>query len=139
MGRSTYIKGVTVRFDFDAIRISQIQRLVKNKATGTPYGMSIHFHVGSARVGMVVSIPTSAWGFRRCSFGLIGQCESLYSVERVTETGSTFFFCTCTTLSTTPAKRSPSATKLWRRSHVATLHPFIHSPAIRKAYQFINS
>ena len=30
------IKGVFVRFGFDAIRISQIQRQVKNKATGTP-------------------------------------------------------------------------------------------------------
>ena len=27
------VKGVFVRFDFDAIRISQIQRQVKNKAT----------------------------------------------------------------------------------------------------------
>ena len=31
------IKGVFVRFGFDAIRISQIQRQVKNKATGTPH------------------------------------------------------------------------------------------------------
>ena len=30
-------------------------------------------------------IQTSAWGFRRCSFRLTGQCESLYSVERVTD------------------------------------------------------
>ena len=31
------VKGVFVRFGFDAIRISQIQRQVKNKATGTPH------------------------------------------------------------------------------------------------------
>lgn len=30
-------------------------------------------------------ILTLAWDFRRCSFRLVGQCESLYSVERVTE------------------------------------------------------
>ena len=37
-GGNVYIKGVTVRFGFDAIRISQVQMSVKNKATGTPYG-----------------------------------------------------------------------------------------------------
>lgn len=30
-------------------------------------------------------IFTSAWGFRRCSFRLVGQCEGLYTVERVTD------------------------------------------------------
>ena len=29
-------------------------------------------------------ILTLAWGFRRCSFRLAGQCEGLYTVERVT-------------------------------------------------------
>ena len=33
------VKGVFVRFGFDAIRISQIQRQVKNKATGTSHGV----------------------------------------------------------------------------------------------------
>lgn len=36
-------------------------------------------------------ILTQAWGFRRCSFRLVGQCESLYSVERVTEQAPRFF------------------------------------------------
>ena len=36
-------------------------------------------------------ILTLAWGFRRCSFRLVGQCESLYSVERVTEQAPRFF------------------------------------------------
>ena len=38
-----YIKGVTERFDFDSLRISQVHRLVKNKATGTPYGVFIMY------------------------------------------------------------------------------------------------
>ena len=38
-------------------------------------------------------ILTLAWGFRRCSFRLVGQCESLYSVERVTEQTPRFFVC----------------------------------------------
>ena len=40
-GRYIYIKGVTVRFGFDGLRTSQLQQYVKNKATGTPYGMYI--------------------------------------------------------------------------------------------------
>ena len=39
-----------------------------------------------------VLYTTSAWGFRRCSFRQIGQCESLYSVERATEYSSHAFF-----------------------------------------------
>nr|DAU38839.1 MAG TPA: hypothetical protein [Caudoviricetes sp.] len=35
-------------------------------------------------------ILTLAWGFRRCSFRLVGQCESLYSVERVTRLAPRF-------------------------------------------------
>ena len=38
-------------------------------------------------------ILTLAWGFRRCSFRLVGQCESLYSVERATEQAPRFFVC----------------------------------------------
>ena len=38
-------------------------------------------------------ILTLAWGFRRCSFRLVGQCKSLYSVERVTELAPRFFVC----------------------------------------------
>ena len=35
-------------------------------------------------------ILTSTWGFRRCSFRLAGQCEGLYTVERVTELAPRF-------------------------------------------------
>ena len=33
------VKGVFGRFGFDGVRISQVHRQVKNKATGTPQGM----------------------------------------------------------------------------------------------------
>ena len=33
------VQGVTVRFDFDILRTSQLHLFVKNKATGTPHGM----------------------------------------------------------------------------------------------------
>ena len=41
-GRHIYIKGVTVRFGFDAIRTSHTLRIVKNKATETPHGCIIY-------------------------------------------------------------------------------------------------
>jgi len=61
--------------------------LVKNKATGTPHGMYIYnpywlLSVEQKSIGYI--IYSSAWGFRRCSFRLTGQCESLSIVERVT-------------------------------------------------------
>ena len=34
-----YIKGVTVRFGFDVLELRKFKLLVKNKATGTPYGV----------------------------------------------------------------------------------------------------
>ena len=42
-------------------------------------------------------MQTSAWGFRRCSFRLTGQCESLYYVERVTRLAPRFL-CVCVNL-----------------------------------------
>lgn len=66
----------------------KFKQLVKNKATGTPQGCfictarSVPYCIIRERVDY---IQTSAWGFRRCSFRQTGQCESLYSVERVTD------------------------------------------------------
>ena len=37
-----YIKGVTVRFGFDVLEPGKFKRSVKNKATGTPYGVHIY-------------------------------------------------------------------------------------------------
>ena len=66
------VKGVFVRFGFDAIRISQIQRQVKNKATknaswGVLYTALIGFGRLCSLVGRVNYILTSAWGFQRCT------------------------------------------------------------------------
>ena len=58
----------------------KFKQLVKNKATGTPQGCfictarSVPYCIIRERVDY---IQTSAWGFRRCSFRLTGQCESL--------------------------------------------------------------
>ncbi len=38
-------------------------------------------------------ILTLAWGFRRCSFRLVGQCESLSIMKRATEWLYAFFVC----------------------------------------------
>lgn len=51
-----YIRKRYWRFGFDAVRISQIHQFVKNKATGTFYGM------------YYILIYTSSWDFLRCSF-----------------------------------------------------------------------
>ena len=46
-------------------------------------------------------ILTLAWGFRRCSFRLTGQCEGLSIVERVTEQAPRFFVCISECISST--------------------------------------
>ena len=46
-------------------------------------------------------ILTLAWGFRRCSFRLTGQCEGLSIVERVTEPAPRFFVCISECISST--------------------------------------
>ena len=46
-------------------------------------------------------IPTLAWGFRRCSFRLTGQCEGLSIVERVTKQALRFFVCISEWISST--------------------------------------
>ena len=43
-------------------------------------------------VGRIDYILTLAWGFRRCSFQLVGQCEGLSIVERVTELAPRFLY-----------------------------------------------
>ena len=93
-GRYIYIKGVTVRFGFDAIRTSQTLRIVKDKATGTPYGMYIIYPCRCmAETPWLAGdcIFTSAWGFQRCSFRQSGQCEGLNSVERAAGLAPRFY------------------------------------------------
>lgn len=45
--------------------------------------------VEALRVGHIFA---SAWGFRRCSFRLIGQCEGLQTVERATGLAPRFVY-----------------------------------------------
>ena len=64
-----YRKGVTVRFGFDVIRISQIQLLVKNKATGTSHEVVIYcpywlLHA-MANVGILYTHRRGAFGVAR--------------------------------------------------------------------------
>ena len=89
-----YIKGVTVRFGFDVLELRKFKQIVKNKATGTPYGMFIYITLLAdiLRPIKVIIIYSSAWGFRRCSFRQSGQCEGLYTVERATELAPRFFY-----------------------------------------------
>lgn len=52
------------------MNLANSNQVVKDKATGTSYG--------------VYYIHALTWGFLRCSFRQLGQCESLRIVERVT-------------------------------------------------------
>ena len=90
------VKGVFVRFGFGDRRTSQIHRQVKNKATRTSH---VVYYIPQwlrmlmrSLVGRVDYILTLAWGFRRCSFQLVGQCEGLSIVERVTELAPRFLY-----------------------------------------------
>ena len=89
-------KGVTVRFGFDAIRISQIQTVCQEQSNGNAlWDVSYTSLIGFGQITLsIVSevnyIYTSSWGFQRCSFRHTGQCESLYCVERVTELAPRF-------------------------------------------------
>ena len=91
LGRHIYIKGVTVRFGFDCVEFSQSSTISQEQSNGNaPLGVlytflsrcSIHFYGWIVSYGMI--IYTFTWGFQRCSFRLIGQCEKPHTVERVT-------------------------------------------------------
>ena len=80
--------------------LAVLRQIIKNKATGTPLGMFIYIHHQVGRENCILTllwllhvIIHSTWGFRRCSFRWFGRCQSLYCVERATDSGSTFFLC----------------------------------------------
>ena len=67
-----YIKGVTVRFDFDDVRISQVPIVCQKQSNGDALrgvlytaliGFSWYCHLSSRRENYIF---TSAWGFQRC-------------------------------------------------------------------------
>lgn len=91
----TLDKGVTVRFGFDDRRTSQLIDKSRTKQRGCPMGCIIYYHRMQAARSVSNGddyIFTSAWGFRRCSFRLVGQCEGLSIVERVTDRLHVFHF-----------------------------------------------
>lgn len=76
-----YIKGVTGRFGFDVLELRNFKLLVKNKATGTPYGV---YYISSLAFGGLcqgqrrISVYLHLRGaFGRCSFRQEGVCEDL--------------------------------------------------------------
>ena len=72
LGRHIYIKGVTVRFGFDAIRTSQLQTDCQKQSNGNAsWGVLYTAIIGFGRFFRPLSrrmiyIFTLAWGFRRC-------------------------------------------------------------------------
>ena len=93
----TYLRRNCTLWFWQCKNFANSQLLVKNKATGTPHGMyciqpSLASDIFSpiANRGRIIYLHHT-WGFRRCSFRLAGQCEGLYTVERVTELAPRFY------------------------------------------------
>ena len=76
---------------------SSVSQKQSNGNAPRVFYMHSHYCILPARCKKANYIQTSAWGFRRCSFRLTGQCESLYSVERVTD-WLHVFLCICVTM-----------------------------------------
>ena len=67
LGRGlTYEKGVTVRFEFDVLRISQVRTTSQRQSNGTPLGMIISPSFGL--IAVIGTIYHSVWGFRVARF-----------------------------------------------------------------------
>ena len=93
------IKGVTVRFGFDVLRISQVLKSVENKATGNaPGDVCIHqLPCGLCPAGLML-IYASVWGFQRCSFQTDWAMREPSERGTGSRTGSTLFvLCHCLT------------------------------------------
>ena len=98
-GQDTYInKKAYLALWFWRVRTSQLQLLVKNKATETPHGVyyihSSHspLHLFAKEL-MIGTIYTHTWGFQRCSFRLTGQCEGLNTWNEWQDWLHVFFIC----------------------------------------------
>jgi len=120
-----YIKGVSVRFGFDILRISQILLLVKNKATRSAL-WDVYIQVPCWLMVATKALPIVWFSSGRCKIyniivGLSAllvstnrAIQSLYIVERVTD-GSTFLFCILsyafTELMNCPAPMEPRRSK----------------------------
>ena len=88
--------GVFERFGFDELESRKFIDKSRTKQQRTPHAVYyIPLLLASDGFSFVVKrvyIYTNV-GLLRCSFRLVGQCESLYSVERVTELAPRFFVC----------------------------------------------
>ena len=73
------VKGVFVRFGFDELESRKFIDKSKTKQQRTPHEVyDMQLLLTSIKSGVVKRL-TLVWGFRRCSFRLVGQCESLNS------------------------------------------------------------
>lgn len=95
------IKGVTVRFGFDVLRISQVLKSVENKATGNAL-RDVYMHrmccVLLWRRRHRCLIYASVWGFQRCSFQTDWAMREPSERGTGSRTGSTLFvLCHCLT------------------------------------------
>jgi len=84
LGRHTLRIGVFVRFGFDELESRKFIDKSRAKQQRTPHGV---YYIQSSLASSdsivccyeCIYMLTLAWGFRRCSFRLVGQCESLNS------------------------------------------------------------
>lgn len=96
-----YNKGVPKRFGFDVLELRNFKLLVKNKATGTP--LRVYYILYSLAMDYCVLWLSGAslylhlrGAFVRCSFRLIGQCESPTSWNELKELAPRFCVCMVT-------------------------------------------
>ena len=92
------VKGVFVRFGFDAIRISQIQRQVKNKATknvsgGVLYTALIGFGRFCRSLSECILYTYTGVGLSALLVSTNWAMPEPLHVERVTEQAPRFFVC----------------------------------------------
>ncbi|MBQ2366150.1 MAG: hypothetical protein II293_03215 [Bacteroidaceae bacterium] len=81
-------KGVTVRFGFDAVRTSQLQTNCQEQSNGNaPWDVYIQSVLAIDEMVNVFGVLYihQRGAFSVARFDNLGQCEGLYSVERVTD------------------------------------------------------
>ena len=91
------VKGVS---DALVLTIRELRKLIcqsRTKQQGTSHGCIVYSPHWLRTIPLFVVksafyILTLAWGFRRCSFRLTGQCEGIRIVERVTGLAPRFLY-----------------------------------------------
>lgn len=98
--RGTYTyRRLLERFGFDCLRTSQLQKTISQRQSngGCPLDVlySLFLAVCACFCTMARKVRLyiyTKWGFRCCSFRLIGQCEGLQTVERATGLALRFLY-----------------------------------------------